>query len=377
MRRLRAGLLVLVLASLAPALYAADWWAAPAGSATAAGTQAAPWDLHTALKDARVKPGDTVFLRGGTYRGKFTSTLTGTPAAPITVRSAPGEWVEIDGFATTTLTATIDATTQTVTLADASAFPEGSPVTIDNEQLSLLSKSGNRFTFAQRGLNGTARASHTAGTLVVLGGNQLTVRGADTVYRDFEVLCSDPMRVGGNSQNGPRLRGAGIWHDGLRTRLVNVVIHDGDVGIFGSGRGLDTEVYGCLVYNNGYKLASGVMAGDGVYGQNTSGRKRFEDLIVFNNFRMGMKEESQSGNTIGMDHVGIIGFNNGSPANTVNREPSLFAGANNGRADDIVIRECLPCPRTRSKRTSTSARSRASSGSRRSQRSRPTRSRRR
>jgi hypothetical protein len=58
-----------------------------------------PWRLGTALSgaDGTVQPGDTVWLHGGAYRGAFTSTLSGTPDAPVVVRQYPGERAIIDG----------------------------------------------------------------------------------------------------------------------------------------------------------------------------------------------------------------------------------------------------------------------------------------
>ena len=45
-----------------------------------------------------VKPGDTIWLRGGTYTGApFVSHLNGTSASPIIVRQYPGERARIDG----------------------------------------------------------------------------------------------------------------------------------------------------------------------------------------------------------------------------------------------------------------------------------------
>jgi hypothetical protein len=72
---------------------------APSGSAQATGSSADPWDIATALGGAagRVHPGDTLWLRGGTYSGTFTSTLSGTGPAPIVVRQYPGERATIDG----------------------------------------------------------------------------------------------------------------------------------------------------------------------------------------------------------------------------------------------------------------------------------------
>ena len=75
------------------------YYASPGGSSSADGSYTRPWTLATALGggNGRVQPGDTVWLRGGTYRGAFTSTLTGRSGAPIVVRQYPGERAIIDG----------------------------------------------------------------------------------------------------------------------------------------------------------------------------------------------------------------------------------------------------------------------------------------
>lgn len=72
-------------------------YAAPDGRPDAPGTREQPLSLDVALSDdGPTRPGDTVWLRGGTYKGVFTSTLKGTSEAPITVRQAPGERATID-----------------------------------------------------------------------------------------------------------------------------------------------------------------------------------------------------------------------------------------------------------------------------------------
>ena len=85
-------------ASIAPK-QGVGFYAAPHGSAAGDGSRTRPWDLTTALTGGhgRVQPGDTVWLRGGSYRGPFHSTLTGTAAAPIVVRQYPGERAMVDG----------------------------------------------------------------------------------------------------------------------------------------------------------------------------------------------------------------------------------------------------------------------------------------
>jgi len=44
-----------------------------------------------------VKGGDTLWLKGGTYKGAFTSRLAGTSSAPVVLRQYPGERAIIDG----------------------------------------------------------------------------------------------------------------------------------------------------------------------------------------------------------------------------------------------------------------------------------------
>ena len=71
---------------------------APNASASGTGSFANPWKLQTALNHpAAVNPGDTIWLRGGTYVGHFTSDLAGTSANPIIVRQYPGERATLDG----------------------------------------------------------------------------------------------------------------------------------------------------------------------------------------------------------------------------------------------------------------------------------------
>ena len=68
---------------------------APGGT----GADSAPWDLATALAgaDGVIAPGDTVWIRQGTYRGRFETALAGAANAPIIFRGYPGERATIDG----------------------------------------------------------------------------------------------------------------------------------------------------------------------------------------------------------------------------------------------------------------------------------------
>src|SRR5258708_9794161 len=74
------------------------WYAATTGNSTNPGTLAAPWDLPTALTGGypsnSVQPGDTMWVRAGTYNRTDSSlqpTLVGTAQAPIIVRNYKGD----------------------------------------------------------------------------------------------------------------------------------------------------------------------------------------------------------------------------------------------------------------------------------------------
>ena len=96
----RLWLIALLVALCATAAPAADFYAAPDGKPAGNGSAAAPWDLATAFAlPQAVKPGDTVWLRGGVYTVRDTLALaernSGAAAAPITYRAAKDETVRL------------------------------------------------------------------------------------------------------------------------------------------------------------------------------------------------------------------------------------------------------------------------------------------
>ena len=94
---MRLGLpLVALLASAAAT--GTDFYVSPTASSNGNGTIGNPWKLQKALdQPGAVDPGDTIWLRGGTYTGRFVSNLNGSSSAPIVVRQYPGERAKIDG----------------------------------------------------------------------------------------------------------------------------------------------------------------------------------------------------------------------------------------------------------------------------------------
>ena len=76
---------------------AAEFHVVPVGSPLGNGSPERPWDLATALAGPKeVRPGDTIWIHAGTYRGGYLSKLSGTRDQPITVRGEKGSRVTID-----------------------------------------------------------------------------------------------------------------------------------------------------------------------------------------------------------------------------------------------------------------------------------------
>ena len=70
--------------------------ASPAGNDKAAGTEAAPFRTFKQLISV-LGPGQYGCLRAGVYAENPTIRVSGTPAAPITITSYPGEWATFHG----------------------------------------------------------------------------------------------------------------------------------------------------------------------------------------------------------------------------------------------------------------------------------------
>src|SRR5262245_29929545 len=108
---MKPAVLAFVLVSLIVARPRAvrEFYVAPSGSPRNAGTADSPWDLRTALANARglVQPGDTVFLLDGTYRGRFYVRVSGAVGAAVKFRALPFSAPRLDGNSTVRTTAPI------------------------------------------------------------------------------------------------------------------------------------------------------------------------------------------------------------------------------------------------------------------------------
>ncbi len=228
---------------------------APDGRPGNRGSKRSPLDLASALAPrSPVRPGDTIWLRGGVYRGAFESAINGAAGAPITVRAYPGERVTLD-------------------CADrAQALP------------------------------------------------MITINGSNTRFRDFEITCSDPDRT--------KTRPAGVGLFGPNTKLINLVIHDAGVGVGAWTPAIDAEIYGCLIYHNGWQLDQKDRGhGHGIYAQNDAGTKRGVDNIVFDQYGFGIHAYTENGSIKGFHFDGNTVFGSGAlaiPAGTY--YPNILVG---------------------------------------------------
>lgn len=274
-----SSLVALLLAAVP--ISAAEFHVSPSGSSAGNGSAQKPWDLATALAaPAAVRPGDVIWLHGGTYRGKFMSVLRGTAAAPIVLRAIPGQRAILDG------------------------------------------------------------ASAKMTTVLYVG-------GAWTWYQGFEVTDSDPIResretgsepgdlhrsscIGVLQQDGP--------HEGIR--LINLVLHDGANGIGAFKEARNLEIYGSLVFNNGWD-APDRGHGHGIYAQNEIGTTRIEDNLVFNQFGAGIHiYGSENAFLDNFEILGNASFGNGAPSRHGFGRNLLLGGgrvARNARVESNVF----------------------------------------
>ena len=188
-----------------------------------------PYSITAAFTAGAVSPGETLWLRGGTYywptrastETGFSVSLKGTSQAGITVRSYPGEWAVLDG-----------------------------------------------------GLRSPSAAQDRPEYLTV---------------RDIEILVSENItesRVSPTTDHAdlsPARPAGGVFIiEGYAVSIVNCIVRDNTVnGIYWGGRVAGgSKLYGNLIYDNGY-VGSTRNHGHGIYSQNGEGHTDWK--YIFNN----------------------------------------------------------------------------------------------
>jgi parallel beta-helix repeat protein len=244
-------LLTAILLSSLPAA-ATDFFVSPSGSSSGDGSLANPWDLATALAGpASVLPGDTIWLRGGTYHGTFTSKLSGTSIAPITVRRFRNERATLDG--------------------GSAGF--NNPVLYVQGQYTW-------FWGFEIMTSDTSRVSQQSGS----SPTDLSLGGGITTDQTTN-------------------------HPGLK--FINLIVHDTQDNGFWK-QAVNAEINGCLFYYNGWS-GTDRGHGHGIYAQNDTGSTmRIIDNILFQQFDKGIQiYGSATAPLNNMDLEGNTAFQNG------------------------------------------------------------------
>lgn len=153
-------------------------------------------------------------------------------------------------------------------------------------------------------LRGTADARITfrqyPGARATIDG-RLLARGAYLDFWGFEIMQSDPL-----AHPEIQLLDARTDHG----RFINLVLHDANThGVNFWTPGVDAELYGCIVYNNG----THENLDHGTYVHNEAGVKRLVDNVFFANYARGIQVYASAANEVlrNVQVEGNVSFNNG------------------------------------------------------------------
>ena len=138
----------------------------------------------------------------------------------------------------------------------------------------------------------------------------LVVRGSDTWYWGFEITDSYPTRQVSNGSYTPGVRAPSVHVYGPRTKLINMIVHDGEQGVASWSQAVDSELYGNLIYNVGFETGTQGQ-GHSIYVQNEDGVKRIVDNILFNSHSFGVHAYTEAGRIDNIYLEGNTAFNHG------------------------------------------------------------------
>jgi len=209
--------------SFAALAAASEWYVSPSGMPDGQGTQDTPWDIESALDGRQnISPGDTVWLLGGEYKH------------PNRNRGNLGYNVRLAGQA-------------------------GKPIRV-------RAAGGQRVTI-DGGLAVQPPSDH-----LELWDLELLVSENLTQSRRFEESGSHP-------ESYDRPHGGLNIYTGTGCKYINLIIHDNAQGVsFWSGA-TDSELHGCVIYDNGWD-APDRGHGHAIYTQNEKGIKTISDCIM-------------------------------------------------------------------------------------------------
>jgi hypothetical protein len=211
------ALTILFFLTASSTIAAAEWYAGPDGKAANPGTKEAPWDIASALDGKRqISAGDTIYILEGTYKRR------------------PTELFEVRLVGTAVNPIHIRALS-------------GKRVRIDGG-LSIQSPSENLW------------------------------------IRDLEIFVSEPVpekpvSPGSNPEDLKRPWGGLNMYGGKNCKYINLIIHNCNQGISCWKDEINPEIYGCIIYNNGW-LGTDRGHGHCIYTQNDEGVKVISNCIM-------------------------------------------------------------------------------------------------
>lgn len=230
MKQIYTNLVFVLISIVSNTSFANSFYVSTTGLPTNTGSITNPWSLAHALSHpSAVMAGDTIWLKGGDYIGEFTSNLNGMANAYIYVRNYNKERVKLIH-----------------------------PCNAQNSQT-------------------------------------LLINGSYTAYWGLEITsnCSNRVKLStldlANDTSFHKISAINI-NTGHHIKMINLVIHNINwvgIGLWRSSVG--SEVYGCLIFNNGSQ--DGLRGhGHGIYTQNIAGvenTKYITNNFIFNNFGVG------------------------------------------------------------------------------------------